>query len=110
MAQVNYNFNYTSLGHGSYLLSSNGYTWSHSIQTDNSSFKSFYFTTNDVLKIEVDPTEWKVNFYNLGKVSGSLKTKKSKNTYDKKYSLSIEQSTNDEYYPCVNLCSTYDSV
>jgi len=51
MIQHNYQFNYTSLGHGSYLLSSNGYTWSNSIQADNSSFKSFYFSTNDVLRI-----------------------------------------------------------
>jgi len=28
--KIQYKFNYTNLGHGSYLLSGNGYTWSHS--------------------------------------------------------------------------------
>ena len=55
MALKNYNFYYTSLGHGSYLISSNGYSWSHSIQGDNSVYKSFQFTTNDVIRMELDP-------------------------------------------------------
>lgn len=29
---ANYHFNYTVLGHGSYLISSNGYSWSHSVK------------------------------------------------------------------------------
>lgn len=27
---ANYNFNYSNIGHGSYLISTNGYSWSHS--------------------------------------------------------------------------------
>ncbi len=27
---ANFKFNYTTLGHGSYLISGNGYSWSHS--------------------------------------------------------------------------------
>lgn len=29
---ANYHFNHTNIGHGSYLISSNGYCWSHSIK------------------------------------------------------------------------------
>ena len=29
---ANFNFNYTTLGHGSYLISTNGYSWSHSVK------------------------------------------------------------------------------
>jgi hypothetical protein len=28
--KANFNFHYTNIGHGSYLISSNGYSWSHS--------------------------------------------------------------------------------
>jgi hypothetical protein len=30
IVSANYNFHYTTLGHGSYLISTNGYSWSHS--------------------------------------------------------------------------------
>ena len=29
---ANYHFNYNNTGHGSYLISSNGYSWSHSVK------------------------------------------------------------------------------
>lgn len=30
--KADYNFHYTNIGHGSYLISSNGYSWSHSVK------------------------------------------------------------------------------
>ncbi len=42
-----YKFNYENLGHGSYMISSNGYTWSSSVLTSNSAYHSFNFTTGD---------------------------------------------------------------
>lgn len=59
---ANYHFNYTNIGHGSYLISTNGYTWSHSVKEFNSAFKCFQFTINDVVYIEYDPQNLKLRF------------------------------------------------
>ena len=32
ITKANYHFNYNNIGHGSYLISSNGYSWSHSVK------------------------------------------------------------------------------
>ena len=32
ITKANYHFNYSNIGHGSYLISSNGYSWSHSVK------------------------------------------------------------------------------
>lgn len=49
--KANYHFNYTNTGHGSYLISSNGYSWSHSIKEFNSAFKTFQFSVNDTIYV-----------------------------------------------------------
>lgn len=59
---ANYHFNYTNIGHGSYLISTNGYSWSHSVKDFNSAFKTFQFTVNDTVFIEYDPKEGKLRF------------------------------------------------
>jgi hypothetical protein len=48
---ANYHFNYTNTGHGSYLISSNGYSWSHSVKEFNSAFKTFQFAVNDIVYV-----------------------------------------------------------
>ena len=48
---ANYHFNYTNIGHGSYLISSNGYSWSHSVKDFNSAFKTFQFAVNDTVYV-----------------------------------------------------------
>ena len=50
----NYKFNYGSTGHGMYLISANGYTWSHSQSEDNSKVGSFSFYTGDTIILEYD--------------------------------------------------------
>jgi hypothetical protein len=60
---ANFHFNYTVIGHGSYLISSNGYSWSHSQKEFNSAFKSFTFVVNDVIFIEYDPVALKLRFH-----------------------------------------------
>lgn len=97
---ANYHFNYSNIGHGSYLISTNGYTWSHSIKEFNSSSKCFSFTNNDIVYIEFDPINLKLRFRkNQGKDP------------KEKYELSITAPpAGDAYHPCVNLCSTGDSV
>lgn len=44
-----------SLGHGSYLLSNNGYSWSHTRKEDNINPCGYKFAQDD--KIEVKLTE-----------------------------------------------------
>ncbi len=97
ISSANYHFNYTNIGHGSYLISTNGYTWSHSVKEFNSAFKCFQFTINDVVYIEYDPQNLKLRF--------------RKNQGNDKYELDIvSPPSGDVYHPCVNLCSTGDSV
>jgi hypothetical protein len=47
----NYKFNYTQNYHGSYLISTNGYSWSHSQTAFNSAQKSFSYAEGDTIKI-----------------------------------------------------------
>ncbi len=43
-----YKFHYENLGHGSYMISSNGYSWSSSVKTHNSAyFSGFSFGAGD---------------------------------------------------------------
>lgn len=39
------------IGHGSFLLSSNGYSWSHSEKTENVKVVSFKFKEGDLVDI-----------------------------------------------------------
>ena len=52
IVKAGYKFNYTVNYHGSYLISTNGYSWSHSQPEFNAATKSFSFHSGDVIKIE----------------------------------------------------------
>lgn len=52
-----YKFNYTKNYHGSYLISANGYSWSHSQASYNSALKSFIFGEGDLIKITYSPSK-----------------------------------------------------
>jgi len=62
---ANFKFNYTTVGHGSYLISNNAYSWSHLEAALNSSNKSFDFVVGDTIYIEIDNNAkiitWKKN-------------------------------------------------
>jgi hypothetical protein len=59
--------------------------------------KTFNFTTNDTVYIEYDPIALKLRF--------------RKNNGPEKFELDIVAPPNgDAFHPCVNLCSTGDSV
>ena len=62
IATANYQFKYDNIGHGSYLISCNGYSWSHSVKEFNYACKAFNFTNNDIIYIEYDPKEGKLRF------------------------------------------------
>jgi hypothetical protein len=57
-----FNFQYSNTGHGNYLISSNGYSWSSYKLEFNSKFESFSFTTGDIIHVEFNPKERKVKF------------------------------------------------
>lgn len=97
---ANFHFNYTVIGHGSYLISSNGYSWSHSQKEFNSAFKSFNFVVNDVVYVEYDPIALKLRFL-----------KNSSTDPKDKFELDIVAApAGDNYHPAANLCNVNDSV
>ena len=55
----------STTGHGSYLLSTNGYTWSHSEEGDNIKLKAFTFDTGANVKVAFDPINSKVIYTNI---------------------------------------------
>lgn len=56
------NINWDELGHGNYLISSNGYCNSHSSEEFNNVCKSFSFHEGDVIEMEYDPITWSLTF------------------------------------------------
>lgn len=44
-------FNYSNTGHGNYLISSNGYSWSSYQKEYNSKFEPFTYTTGDEIHL-----------------------------------------------------------
>jgi len=50
-----YGFNFSSTGHGGYLISANGGIFNHTRADQNNSKKSFQFHKGDVVVVEVRP-------------------------------------------------------
>lgn len=97
ISKASYHFNYGNTGHGSYLISTNGYSWSHSVKEFNSAYKSFLFNVNDTIYIQYDPSNKKLSF--------------KKNKTNEHFVLDIvDPPANDEFYPCANICSNGDTV
>lgn len=49
ISKANFCFNYSNINHGSYMISNNGYSWSHSAVDFNSTHKAFHFGTGDTI-------------------------------------------------------------
>ncbi len=47
----------SNLGHGSYLISSNGYSWSHTEQSNNIAVVTFKFKEGDLIQLEYEKTK-----------------------------------------------------
>ena len=95
IVNANYKFNYTQTYHGSYLISSNGYSWSHSQTQFNSHQNAYNFLEGDIIKISLNLSKKEVTFQN---------TKKS-------YGITLEvidPPAGDYYVPCVNMCNPGD--
>jgi hypothetical protein len=51
----NYTFAYSNLGHGAYMISCNGGSWSTLNSSHNNVVISFNFQKNDVISVKYDP-------------------------------------------------------
>ncbi|KRW98486.1 hypothetical protein PPERSA_03317 [Pseudocohnilembus persalinus] len=89
--------NYTTVGHGAWIISSNQYTWSNSNLEENQKNTSFAFTTGAIVLMKFDPNKKSLEF----KLKGG----------DKITKLKIPKPTqNQKYYVCANLCQNKDHV
>jgi len=62
ISNANFFFNYSNINHGSYMISNNGYSWSHSVLEFNSAHKSFHFVVGDTIYVEYDKINKKLKF------------------------------------------------
>ena len=91
IVKTGYLFNYTKPFHGSYLVSSNGYSWSHSHPQLNSVSSGFPFMEGDTIKVTYHPGKLEVLFELVNK-PGSFR-------------LQVLEPLSDKYVPCVNMCN-----
>lgn len=64
--QHNFGFKFNKLGHGAYLVASNGGIWSTSNNSKNNLIKSFKFTANDVIIVNYEKEKNSVTFSKKG--------------------------------------------
>lgn len=89
-----FGFTFSTIGHGAYMVSANGGSWSHTKAEHNNSVKAFKFIKGDVIKVTVNMNEKIIYF--------------SKN--DEKYQIPFETIPNDELSPCVLFYYLNDEV
>ena len=89
----------STIGHGSFLLSTNGYTWSHSKAEDNIKLKAFEFDTGTNVGVTFDPHNLKLIYTNLT----------THETYEQLLDLTEAEKTGGINF-CANLCSCADEV
>lgn len=94
-----FKFNYTLPFHGSYLISANGYSWSHSRPEYNAAYKSFIYHEGDIIEVSYCALEDKVTFENKQNSSKFLLS-----------TVPLDASQSDYYVPCVNLCNAGDEI
>jgi hypothetical protein len=94
VAGKNYSFNFSAIGHGAYMVSANGGSWSHTKAEHNNSVKAFKFTKGDVIGVKANFTEKTILF------------KRNKDVY----SIPFETIAGDELRPCVLFYYLNDEV
>lgn len=62
VASKNYGFNFSAIGHGAYMVSANGGSWSHTKAEHNNSVKAFKFIKGDIIQIHVNPVDKTIVF------------------------------------------------
>lgn len=78
VASKNYGFNFSSIGHGGFLVSANGGIWNHGRADQNNAIKGFKFGKGDIITVEVNPADGKIIF------------RKNKDSYTIDYDLKIK--------------------
>lgn len=64
--QKSFNFSYATVGHGCYMVGSNGLVWSNKQSDINNTVKSFNFLKNDTILVVYDPQTKKAIFKKEG--------------------------------------------
>lgn len=59
---ASYYFNTDDIGHGSYLMTNDGYSWHHTDSSINSQIQNVLFQTNDVVIMTFDPKKKTIKF------------------------------------------------
>ena len=97
-----YNFTFSQLGHGSYMISSNGGTWSNhqASSSSNNVVKAFKFAKGDTVACRFDPVQKKVDFF---------KEKPGGITYET-YKLDLASIEGDPLCACVLFYYQNDEV
>lgn len=57
-----YSFSFGSIGHGAYMMSANGGSWSHTKTEYNNTVKAIKFVKGDVVHVSIDHTTEKILF------------------------------------------------
>lgn len=65
IVQKNYNFTFSTLGHGAYMVSSNGGTWSNTNAQQNNSVKAFKFGSGDIIACKLSHVNKTIEFKNV---------------------------------------------
>jgi hypothetical protein len=90
-----FTFDYSTVGHGAYLVSSNGGSWSSSQVSHNNVIKTFKFKAGVTVYVEYNPEAKKINF---------------KKKTGEKYSLDFEPISDDPLHFCVLFFYKNDEV
>lgn len=80
----NFGFNFGGVGHGGYMVSANGGSWSNIKAEFNNTIKSFKFVKGDIIVVTVNFDTNKISF------------KKKNETYE----IEFKTIEGDELYPC----------
>ncbi|KRX08906.1 Concanavalin A-like lectin/glucanases superfamily [Pseudocohnilembus persalinus] len=98
LQNCDFKFKYQSLGHGSYFVSANGFTWSTSIKEQNAANLGFKFKQNDIILCELDIEQKKFTILS------------HYNPKDQFCFENIEIPTNDTLHASVNICNAGEAV
>lgn len=91
-----YSFVFGAIGHGAYMISSNGGSWSHSKAEHNNTVKAIKFGKGDTVHVTIDQPNSKIIF--------------CKNSSSESYELPYEDNEGDPLHPCVLFYYINDEV
>ena len=87
------------LGHGSYQVSYDGYTWSDTDSSINEQYSGWYYNQGDTVTIEFNPKTKKIKF-----------TKNADSTSPSSYEMPFDYEKSDKLHFCVSMSSEPEEV